>query len=69
MIPKFQGLGCQGLEFRGLEPGSLDYISLEFKYYVSDPSVSNLRPGLRGLGLRPSWALTWADEPIGPVKS
>jgi hypothetical protein len=64
LIPKFQGLGCKGLGFGGLELeglGGLGLVGLEslrlkslgglkFESLVSDPSVLDPRHGLGGLG-------------------
>jgi hypothetical protein len=65
MIPKFQGLRCKGLRFGGLKLDDLGSLrhdglkglgleslgGLEFESLVSNPSVLDLRPGLRGSGL------------------
>ena len=47
---KLQGLGLKGLEFGGLRLGGLDPIGLEFESLVSNPSILDPRPALRGSG-------------------
>jgi hypothetical protein len=59
LIPKFQDLGCKGLEFGGLGLKGLGGLGLEslrglglrgleFESLVSDPSILDPRPGLGG---------------------
>ena len=68
-IPKFQGLRLKSLEFKGLGLGDLDPIDLKFESLVSDPSVLDPRPGLKGSGLKMFLGFDLRWRTIGPIKS
>jgi hypothetical protein len=67
-IPKFQGLRLKGIEFEGLGLGSLDPIGLKFESLVLDPSVSDLRLGLKGSGPEMFLGFDLGWRTIGPIK-
>jgi hypothetical protein len=69
LILRFQGLRLKVLEFGGLGLGGLDPTGLKFESLVSDPSISDLRPGLgvSGPEMLLGFDLGWII--IGPIKA